>query len=124
MTEDGNGAGKLSVARIRGSADAAIFVVRSNPACREGCDSIRMQCEQCLGCAMYLGQQIGIAGEIGHAHSSKTGLPCAEQLTWTAQFEIALCDFEAIVAVTDSVQSCACQGAKRRSIEQDATTFV
>ena len=124
MTDAGNGAGQPSVARVVGLADTAIFVVRSNPACREGCDSIRMLCEQRLGCTMHFGQQIDITRQIRHTHPSKAGLSSPEQFAGTAQLEVPLRDVKAVVAVANSVQPSTRQGAERRPVEQNATALV
>jgi hypothetical protein len=68
MTDEGNGAGKPSVAEVESSADAAILIVRSNPTSRERRDSIWMLCEQRLGCAMHFREQVDVTRQIRHAH--------------------------------------------------------
>src|SRR6204780_1244313 len=106
------------------SADASILLPLTDPAQPQGGHALGRGLEHLYCGRAYLGQQIGIAGEIRDAQLCQSGLATTEQLTRTAQLEVAICDPEAVAGVADRRESRAGHLRQRRPIQQHAVALV
>src|SRR5690348_15400545 len=99
---------------------ASITFSRPDPAGRESGNIIRVSAKQQLRRLLNTRQEVSIAHEVRDPHLREPCLPGAEQLARAAQFEIPPRNLEAVVRLTDHLQSLAGQLRQRCTVQQHA----
>src|SRR5688572_8788518 len=98
----------IYVPAMRGpSPDSAVPAAAADPSLGEGFDGVKGMFQKGFGGGLHLRQQIGIADAVGHARVGKPGLARDQELSGSAQFQVAPRDHETVVGFADHLETCA-----------------